>query len=91
MWCLLFLFTTTSLVLLNGAGGGRKTNPFKFGNDKMLSSVFPGTFRTSSVCSDRVLITKDAVLQSRGSKYVLSKKREAELALTLLLDSKNAG
>jgi len=31
----------------------------------MLSSVFPGTSRTSSVCSDGVLITEDAVLQSK--------------------------
>lgn len=91
MWCLLFLFTKTSLVLLSGVGGGRETNPFRFGNDKMLSAVFPGTFRTSSVGSDGVLITEDAVLQSRVSKYVLSRKREAKLALTLLFDSRNAG
>lgn len=76
LWCLLFLFTKASLVLVNGAGRGRKTNPFKFVNDKMLSSVFPGTFRTSSVCSNEVLITEDAVLQSRVSKYVFSKKKK---------------
>lgn len=84
LWCLLFLLTKTSLVLLSGVGRGRKTNPFKFGNDKILSSVFPGNFRTSSVCSNGVLITEDAVLQSRVSKNVLSKK-EAKLAPTLFI------
>lgn len=73
----LFFFNLqkTSFVLLSGVGRGRKTNPFKFGNDKMLSSVFPGTYRTASVFSDRVLITEDVVLQSRVNKYVFSNKR----------------
>lgn len=41
----------------------------------MLSSVFPGTYRTASVFSDGVLITEDVVLQSRVNKYVFSNKR----------------
>lgn len=86
-----FLFTKTNLVL-SGVGRGRKTNPFKFGNDKMLSSVFPGTSRLSSVCSNGVLITEDTVLQSRVSKYVLSKKiKEVKLVLQHLFDSENVG
>lgn len=60
-----FYLQKTSFVLLSGVGRGRKTNPFKFGDDKLLSSVFPGTYRTASVFSDGVLITEDVVLQSK--------------------------
>lgn len=69
-------------------GQRRKNKPFKFGNDKILSSVFPGTFRSSSVCRDGVLITKDAVLQSKVSKYLKLQRKEAKFALFY---PKNAG
>lgn len=70
-------------------GQRKKNKPFKFGNDKILSSVFPGSFRNSSVCRDGVLVTKDAVLQSKVSKYLKQQRKEAKLALALHFYSNN--
>lgn len=88
LWCICFY--TQKQALCFSVVWAEEEKPFKFGNYKIQSSIFPGTFRSSSVCRDGVLITKDAVLQRKVSKNFKQQRKEAKLALTLLFHSKHA-
>lgn len=75
---LLFLFTKTSHILLSGVCRGMKTNPFRFGNDKMLFLCISWHFQNLICLQQQGDYCRGCCLAEQGvSKYSLIKKKEA--------------